>query len=210
MELTRNLGPAKDWLKWLGYFSQTFPSSLLYQKELTCAVQHTPFHFSPRVSVNTKSASKHTAFPFWGWGRGDRGMWIEVMSFIPTALNFLYVYLQPRLFSVVQASIFKFLHEPLFPYFKFNFSEIKFFFLPLHPNLLLLLPQPPTPNLFLPQTPLSKSVASLAILLKPEAIWSSSTQSFPSLATCNPSASLLLSLKHTFNHHFCLLWPLPF
>ena len=98
-------------------------------------------------------------------------------------------------FSVVQASIFKFLHEPLFPYFKFNFSEIKFFFLPLHPNLLLLLPQPPTPNLFLPQTPLSKSVASLAILLKPEAIWPSLTQSFPSFATCNPSASLLLYLN---------------
>lgn len=153
----------------------------------------------------TKSVSKHTGFPFGGWGRGDRGMWIEVMSFIPLALNFLYVYLQPRLFSVVQASIFKFLHEPLFPYFKFNFSEIKFFFLPLHPNLLLLLPQPPTPNLFLPQTPLSKSVASLAILLKPEAIWPSLTQSFPSFATCSPSASLLLSLKHTFNHHFCLL-----
>lgn len=82
------------------------------------------------------------------------------MSFIPMALNFLYLYLQPRLFSVVQASIFKFLHEQLFLYFKFNFSEIKFFFLPRHPNLLLLLPQPPTPNLFLSQTPLSESMAS--------------------------------------------------
>jgi hypothetical protein len=53
-----------------------------------------------------------------------------------------------------------------------NLTSLKLnsFFLPLHPNLLLLLLQPPTPNLFLPQTPLSKSMASLTTLVKPETI----------------------------------------
>lgn len=47
-----------------------------------------------------------------------------------------------------------------------------------------------------PQTSLSKSMASQTILQKPEDIWSSLTQSFPSPATCNPSASLPLSFIH--------------
>lgn len=51
-------------------------------------------------------------------------MWVEVMSFIPMVLNSIYLYLQPRLFSVVLASIFKCLHEQFSQYFKFNFSEI--------------------------------------------------------------------------------------
>lgn len=59
---------------------------------------------------------------------GDGGLWVVVMPFIPTALNFPYLYLQLRLFSVVQASIFKCLHEQLPSYFKFNFFEIKFSF----------------------------------------------------------------------------------
>ena len=118
--------------------------------KLTFAVQSVhDIPFQPQGSSLYKISIKRQSLSL----QGDGGMWVEVMSFIPMALNFLYLYLQPRLFSVVQASIFKFLHEQLFPYFKFNFSEIKFFFLPLHPNLLLLLPQPPTPNLFLSQTP---------------------------------------------------------
>lgn len=111
------------------------------------------------------------------------------MSFILMALKSLYLYLQPRLFSVVQASIFKCLHEQLSWYFKFNFSEIKFFL----PASLHQPTSAPTSasnsNLFLLKHPSSKSMASQAVLQKPEAIWSSLTQSFPSPATCNPSAS---------------------
>lgn len=92
-------------------------------------------------------------------------MWVEVMSFIPMGLNPL-SHLHPRLFSVVPASMFKSLHDQLSWYFKFKFSEIKFLLPASPPNLFLLLPQPPTPNLFLLQTPLSKAMALLAILLK--------------------------------------------
>lgn len=119
------------------------------------------------------------------------------MSFIFMILNSPYLYLQSRLFSVVLASIFKCLHEQLSQYFKFNFSEIKLFLPVSPPNPLLLLPQPPTLNLFLPQTPLSvrgltsyatKATRHITIL---DPIFS---------ITCHmQSVASLLYLKHIFN-----------
>lgn len=153
------------------------------------------FYFSHRVLVYTQINIKRWRFSL----LRDGGMWVEMMWFIPMALNSPYLYFQPRLFSVLLTSIFKCLHEQLSWYFKFNFSEIKFFLPASPPNLLLLLPQPPTPNLFLLPTPLSKSMALLAILLKAVRHMVILDPIFSLRCHMQSMGSLLLYLKHIFN-----------
>lgn len=133
-------------------------------------------------------------------------MWVEMMSFILVVLKSLYLYLQPpaQTFFGVLVSIFKCLHEQFSQYFKFNFSEIKLLLPASSPNLLPLLPQPPTPNLFLLQIPLSKLMAILSILPK---LWDTShpwPKLFPPLPHAIPC--LFLYLKHIFNLSFLFLY----
>lgn len=134
---------------------------------------------------------KMEAFPFGGWrnvGKGDviYSYGFKFLVFMSAAQTFLW-----SLSSYIQM-----------PTSTTNLTSLKLnsLFVPLHVNQLLLLPQPPTPDLFFLKLP--KSVASLALLLEPEVMWSSLTQSFPSLATCSPPASHLLALKHIFNESF--------
>lgn len=159
------------------------------------------FSFSHRVYLCSNQYQKMEACSFEGWGNVRRDDVIHSCGFKVT------VFISPaQTFCGVLASIFKCLHEQFSQYFKFNFSEIKLLLPASSPNLLLLLPQPLTPNLFLSQTPLSKLMAILSILPK---LWDTShpwPKLFPPLPHAIPC--LFLYLKHIFNLSFLFLYSL--